>query len=447
MFFPDEKENLPQEEENAPEEMPSCDMEDTPAQEDSCYRIVFDKNNPAASYQDNSHTPNRPAEEEKPKKQKQLPITLLGVSIVLFMLSIALLVAAFMTFAKQNPSHAIGTRPARTDILEPWVNPEGLDSADSYTLATAKTIDSVVVITTEYSSGSGVIWASHDAFSYILTCHHVIEDAKEIRVTLNNDEIYGAQIVGSDSRTDIAILQIDVPDLSSVVLPSEDHTLMLGQAVIAIGNPLGTLGNSVTNGILSSLARTVTIEGSTMELIQTNAAVNHGNSGGGLFDLNGQLIGLVNAKSSGTSVEGIGFAIPYTTLKTIASELVEKGYVSGRPRLGITTVNVNSSDAYYAVIEQYPDLEDIITQKSLFGSSYRAGIYIVDTSLVHGYVEGSDSLAFGDRLTAINGNSITSLTDILTVLNNLSAGDTVQITVVRQNKTVSVEVILGEAGN
>ncbi|MBQ4121594.1 MAG: trypsin-like peptidase domain-containing protein, partial [Clostridia bacterium] len=380
------------------------------------------------------------------KNKKRLPPALLIVSIVLFLLSIALLIASLVMFEKQTPNHTIGTRPARTDILEPWVNPSGLDSADSYAVATAKVIDSVVVITTEVSSGSGVIWASHEDFSYILTCHHVIDGAENVKITLHGGDVFAAELVGSDARTDIAILRIDEPDLPAIVLPSNDHTLSLGQAVIAIGNPLGTLGNSVTNGILSSLTRTLTIEGSTMELMQTNAAVNHGNSGGGLFDLNGQLIGLVNAKSSGSSVEGIGFAIPYTTLKTIASELVEKGYVSGRPRLGITSVSVNSADSYYAAIDDYPDLEEIITKKSLFGTTYRAGIYIVDTSLVKGYAEGSDSLAFGDKLTTINGTSITSLTDILSVLNTLSAGDTVQITVVRENKTVSVELILGEAG-
>ena len=438
MLFSDENQNLPKEEEKT-------------SNEDSGYRIVFDKNDPNATYRvDTQKNDSAPSQEDTPPqketKAKQLPPALLIVSIILFALSIVLLLASFALFEAKSPNHTIGTKPARTDILEPWVNPEGLNSEDSYAIATAKVIDSVVVITTDQSSGSGVIWASNQDFSYILTCHHVIDSAQAIKITLHSGDSHTAEVIGSDSRTDIAVLRIDEPDLPAVVLPSENHALALGQAVIAIGNPLGTLGNSVTNGILSSLTRTLTIEGSTMELMQTNAAVNHGNSGGGLFDLNGQLIGLVNAKSSGNSVEGIGFAIPYTTLKTIAYELVEKGYVSGRPRLGITTVSVNSTDSYYAAIQNYPDLEDFITQKSMFGASYRAGLYIVDTSLVKGYSEGSDSLAFGDKLAAINGVSINSLTDILTVLNNLSAGEIVQITVVRDNKTVSVEVILGEAG-
>lgn len=441
MLFSDENRPNPEQEDNLTEEQPIQPPKDT------SYRIVFDQNDPNATYRLHSQQtqPNKKASDEKNKK-KQLPLALLIVSILLFVASIAILLASFAMFEKQTPNHTIGSQPARTDILNPWVNPEALDSADSYATATAKVIDSVVVITTESSAGSGVIWASHEDFSYILTCHHVIDGASDIRITLNDGENYVAVPVGSDSRTDIAILRIDRPNLSAIVLPSDDHTLLLGQAVIAIGNPLGTLGNSVSNGILSSLTRTLTVEGTTMELIQTNAAVNHGNSGGGLFDLNGQLIGLVNAKSSGTSIEGIGFAIPYTTLKSIASELVEKGYVSGRPSLDITTVTVNSVDSYYTAIQNYPDLESIITKKNMFGSSYRAGIYIVDASKVSGYAEGSETLAFGDKLAAINGISITSDADILTVLNTLSAGEAVQITVVRENKTVNVELILGQVG-
>ena len=438
MLFSDENQNLPKEEEKT-------------SNEDSGYRIVFDKNDPNATYRvDTQKNDSAPSQEDTPTpketKAKQLPPALLIVSIILFALSIVLLLASFALFEAKSPNHTIGTKPARTDILEPWVNPEGLNSEDSYAIATAKVIDSVVVINTDKSAGSGVVWASNEAYSYILTCYHVIEDAKSIKITLYNGEFFAAEIVGGDSRTDIAVLRIDAPDLTAVVLPSEDHSLSLGQAVIAIGNPLGTLGNSVTNGILSSLARTITVDGYAMKLIQTNAAVNHGNSGGGLFDLNGQLIGLVNAKSNGNSVEGIGFAIPYVTLKTIAAELVEKGYVSGRPSLGITTVTINSSESYYAAVQAYPDLEEIITQKSIFGASYRAGIYIVDTTKVKGYADKSQTLAFGDKLTAINGVSIGSYTDMIKVLNNLSANDIVQITVVRENKTVNIEVILGEEG-
>ena len=378
------------------------------------------------------------------QKKRGVPSALIALSVFLFSLLVLLCVFAFVTVLKKSPTHTIGTRPARTDILEPWVNPAGLDSADSYALATAKTVNSVVVISTDNSSGSGVIWASHEEFSYILTCQHVIDGAQDVKITLHNGKSYTAEIIGSDARTDLAVLQIDAANLCAIVLPNETHELLLGQAVIAIGNPLGTLGNSVTNGILSSLTRKVMIENHVMELMQTNAAVNRGNSGGGLFDLNGQLIGLINAKSRDTTVEGIGFAIPYTTLKSIAAELIEKGYVSGRPHLGIKTVHINSVSSYQDAVSEYPDLKSIITQSSLFGTTFRPGVYIVDTSTIKGYAEGSKTLAFGDKIAAINGISINSHDDILSALNSHSAGETVQITVIRQNKSVNVELILDE---
>lgn len=390
---------------------------------------------------------------DKKSDRKRWSVTLLlTLSIVFFTLSAILSAATILLLPKANPDYTIKNPPGVSETLLPWVNPGELDHEEAGVNAAAKASDSVVMIAAtsqnSTSNGSGLIWASNSSvsYSYILTCHHVIEGQDEIKVTLNNNASYYAELVGSDPRTDIAILRIEASGLPAVVLPSEDSSLHVGQSVIAIGNPLGTLGNTVTDGMLSSLARTITVEGTTMEVVQTSAAVNRGNSGGGLFDMNGQLIGMVNAKVSQASVEGIGFAIPYSTLKTIAGEIIEKGYVSGRPRLGITTVEINSLDSYLAAIKKYPDLEAFASQKTVLQSYFIAGIYIVDASDVLNYAEGSAEFEFGDRIYAIGAAQVTSGEEITAALNQYAAGDSIQVTVVRRNNLVSIQLTLGELG-
>ncbi|MBQ8287511.1 MAG: trypsin-like peptidase domain-containing protein, partial [Clostridia bacterium] len=229
--------------------------------------------------------------------------------------------------------------------------------------------------------------------------------------------------------------------------------LELAETVIAIGNPLGVLSNTVSTGILSCLTRDITVEGQAMSLIQIDAAVNHGNSGGGLFDTNGSLIGIVNAKSTGDSVEGIGFAIPINTVLEVANQLIEVGYVAGRPRLGITVVTVNQSNSSYVFDDEYyPKLKDYATStyKDIWGREHTqviSGVYIYDTSLVAGYAEGSEELAFGDRILFVGNVEITENSDVLTALSSYNAGDQIQITVQRDHSTtIVVDLILGQQG-
>ncbi|MBQ7365206.1 MAG: trypsin-like peptidase domain-containing protein [Clostridia bacterium] len=344
---------------------------------DGSYEIIFGNENRNTDYtvsgynaygfsaNGSARKPEEPQPQEpkrkKSRKRTSLPTVMLTVSIILTVVSIALSVMTFVMVHHSDPRLTIGTKPHSTETVKPTENQTVTVPTDAYAVATAKTVDSVVDITTAGGSGSGVIWASGSEYSYIVTCHHVVSGEEEIKITLRSGEDCYAELVGNDARTDIAVLRIQKTDLSPILLPNEETCMMLGQAVIAIGNPLGTLGNSVSDGILSSLTRTVSIEGTTMELLQTTAAVNHGNSGGGLFDLNGQLIGLVNAKISETSVEGIGFAIPIDTLKPIVGELIRQGYVSGRPALGFSTAMIDSKESFYAAIERYPDLESIAT--------------------------------------------------------------------------------------
>ena len=325
--------------------------------------------------------------------------------------------------------------------------------------ATANAVQSVVVVDVFQSqsaasageqsgSGSGVIWT---ADGYIVTCNHVVEGAPVIRVTLANNTSYFADVVGTDSRTDLAVLKIAATNLPAVTARGTD--LVLAETVIAIGNPLGVLSNTVSEGILSCLTREITIEGHTMSLIQIDAAVNHGNSGGGLFDSNGSLIGIVNAKSTGESVEGIGFAIPITTVMEISNQLIEHGFVQGRPRLGITVVTVTEANAAYVFEEgYYPDLKDYATTttKDIWGREHtevNPGVYIYDTSLVAGYVKGSPELKFGDRILYVGNTEVSENADVLAALASYKAGDEIQITVQRNHKTtIVVNLILGQQG-
>ena len=297
----------------------------------------------------------------------------------------------------------------------------------SYADVVALVENSVVEITTNYvvsgsmfsqyvssGAGSGVIISQSGKVGYIVTNNHVIEGATSIIVRLKDGTELPASLVGTDSMTDLAILTVSTDlTLTCAELGNSDN-LVVGQEVLAIGNPLGELGGTVTNGIVSALERQVKIEGENMTLLQTNAAVNPGNSGGGLFDMYGKLIGVVNAKSSGDDVEGLGFAIPANTVYQIVTELVEYGYVRGRPALGIT-VNVARQQYFMQVV------------------SY---IYVTDP--------GKTGLHVNDILYSIDGTEITSSDVISSAISGKSVGDTVEIVVLRNNKEVTVQVELIE---
>ncbi|MGI5889047.1 MAG: S1C family serine protease, partial [Oscillospiraceae bacterium] len=253
-----------------------------------------------------------------------------------------------------------------------------------------------------------------------------MEDASTITVTLNDDDStqYTAELVGSDSRTDLAVIKIDATGLTPATL-GDSSTLVVGQVAIAIGNPL-QLGGTVTTGIISALSRTLTVNGQTMTLLQTDAAVNPGNSGGGLFDTDGNLIGIVNARAddSSESISGLGFAIPINTAKEVITSLIENGYVTGRAALGITALQITSQSE----AQQY-GVDSV-------------GVYVA------GLTEGSNAeaggLQVGDRIVSIDGQEVTENYDIQVILENYSVGDTVTVTVERNGTTVDCEVVLSE---
>ncbi len=202
------------------------------------------------------------------------------------------------------------------------------------------TESSVVAIKSSIGSGSGVIISkdekNNDGY-FIVTNNHVIEGGTDIKVTLSNGAVYDAILIGRDENTDLAILKILAADLK-VAAVGKSTDLLVAEEVLIIGNPLGTLGGSATNGIISAKNRTLSIDGYEMSLLQTNAAINGGNSGGGMFNMSGQLVGIVNAKYVAEEIEGIGFAIPIDTAKPIIEDLINFGYVKGRPNLGIEKV-------------------------------------------------------------------------------------------------------------
>ena len=364
--------------------------------------------------------------------------------------AVALVLAAAMGFVGGFVGARVGNTGGKVVIQQ--VAPSSTSSSDSGSASAVNTASgmttaqvsemvspSVVVITTEqvvYSqwswygqnqvesgAGSGVIISSD---GYILTCAHVVDGASNITVTIN-DKDYTATLVGEDTTSDIAVIKIDADGLTPATVGDSD-SLKVGQNVMAVGNPLGELGGTVTGGMISALNRSVTIQGTnstnTMSLIQMDASVSPGNSGGGLFNMNGELVGIVNAKSSSSDAEGLGFAIPINDAIKVAQELLENGYVTGRPYLGVT---------YLAVT-------DAQTAQQLGVNAY--GVYIVDVT--KGGPADQAGLKAGDRIVSVDGSEIAAKDDLGTLMQKHAAGDTLSITVARDGQMQTVNVTLGE---
>ena len=280
-------------------------------------------------------------------------------------------------------------------------------------------------------AGSGVIISKE---GYIITNAHVISNANKITVRTSNGNSYEANLVNSDSKNDIAILKIDATNLIPASLGDSDK-LKVGETAIAIGNPLGKLGGTVTSGIISSLNREINIDDETMTLLQMDAAINPGNSGGGLFDSYGNLIGIVNAKASDTGIEGIGFAIPINLAISTASDLINYGYVKGRAKLGVTLTdqmiqNNNSSNIY-----------------NFFGmpitlSNAVYGTFVYD--IEKGSCAEKAGLKEGDKILNIENVEINSSYDVTSLISNFKAGEKISITIERDNSKKEISVTLDE---
>ena len=391
--------------------------------------------------------PVQPQDAQPPKKKKKFNGKRVARSAVALVLAAAMGFAGGFVGAKFGGSGKVVIQqvaPSSTaDSASGSDSSITAASSSGSSLTTEQVADlvspSVVVITTEqvvYSqwswygqnqvesgAGSGVIISSD---GYILTCAHVVDGASTITVTIG-DKDYTATLVGEDTTSDIAVIKIDADGLTPATVGNSD-SLKVGQSVMAVGNPLGELGGTVTGGMISALNRSVTIQGSssvnTMSLIQMDASVSPGNSGGGLFNMNGELVGIVNAKSSSSDAEGLGFAIPINDAIKVAQELLENGYVTGRPYLGIT---------YLAVT-------DAQTASQLGVNAY--GVYVVE--VVKGGPAEKAGLQAGDRIVSVDGTEIASKDDLGTLMQKHAAGDTPSITIARDGQMQTVNVTLGE---
>lgn len=273
-------------------------------------------------------------------------------------------------------------------------------------------------------AGSGFILTPD---GYIVTNYHVVGDADTVKVTLYNGDSYDAQYIGGDEDYDIAVIKIEATDLPNVTLGNSD-SLNVGDHVLAIGNPLGELTFSMSEGIASSVNRAIDVDGTPFNMIQVTAAINPGNSGGPLFNEYGEVVGIVSAKyssygSSGESVEGLGFAIPINDVISMIQDIMTNGYVSNKAYLGATIGTLTSGMA----------------QQYRYDISQGAFVYSVED----GSPAAAAGLQLGDVITAIDGTEITSLEDLTAAKKGYAAGDTSTLTVYRQGETITLELTWG----
>ena len=327
------------------------------------------------------------------------------------------------------PTEQILQAPATIDLqqspqaVDNQADDSGLSLQDIY----SRNIGSVVSIactgSTGTSSGTGVVLTED---GYLVTNCHVVEDATGISVRLTDDRQFSAALVGADPVSDLAVLHIDCTGLSPAQFGSSE-SLRVGDSVAAIGDPLGVeLRGTLTNGIVSGISRDVTVDGRTMTLIQTNAALNSGNSGGPLLNCYGQVIGIntmkISAFTSTAGVEGLGFAIPSATVKEVVEQLISQGYVSGRPTLGLTGEALSSFYQHY----------------------YRlpAGLYITDVA--DGCDADGKGIQDGDILLSIGDSRVTTMEDLNAALQPHQVGDTVTVVIYRSGQQYQVELTLTE---
>ena len=296
---------------------------------------------------------------------------------------------------------------------------------------------SVVSVNVKTSNGEGAgtgFFISDDG--YILTCHHVIDGATAISIVTQDSTSYEAEVVGSDSDLDTAVLKVKNAGKKTTfpaVVLGDSSSLTVGDSVTAIGNALGTLANTLTTGVVSAKDRAISMsDGTAMKLLQTDCTVNSGNSGGPLFNQYGEVIGIINAKySSGTStfssneasIEGIGFAIPINDVQTILSDLMKHGYVTGKPYLGISVSTVSSVTA-----QQY--------------SNMKVGAYV--NSVTSGSCAEKAGLQVGDIITQVDGKDITTSAELIDAKNTHKAGDEMTLTVYRDKDYTTLKVTLDE---
>ena len=275
--------------------------------------------------------------------------------------------------------------------------------------------------TSSQAEGSGIILSTD---GYIVTNNHVVENASGIKVMLNTGTEYDAKLVGADVQTDLAVIKIEPTEQITAASIGDSNDIEVGERVVAIGNPMGLeFFGSVTEGIVSAVNRSISVDNRTMNLIQTDAAINSGNSGGALINRFGEVIGINSVKLLSSGVEGMGFAIPSSEAKPIISDLLQYGYVKGRPVIGISTRDVT---AYMAQAYSWP-----------------VGVQVMDVTLE---AARSAGLQQGDIIIEIEGQKVTGSDELNKIKNEHNPGDVIKLKVYKYSTgfTVDVELTLSE---
>lgn len=404
----------------------------------------------------------------KPRKRYATIITTATVSLLLLALIMAVVFTGGMLFGIKlhyfgvqvdsvlQGEPAIGQMQYQEDAQNsdasskltkvPAQNISGVTSAGNMIMSAPEVVSkvaaSVVEITTETASGgswvssyiksgagSGVIISEE---GYIITNHHVVDEADQIKVRLTDGTEFKAYLLASDQSNDLALLWIDAKGYPLTVAQMGcSADLVVGEDVLAIGNPLGSLGGTVTDGIISATARNLVINDNTMTLLQTNAAVNPGNSGGGLFNMAGQLIGIVNAKCSDDDVEGLGFAIPVDTVYEIATDMIditsefvidlkEYGYVRGIVDSGLSLYDVTTiQEAFY------------------YFNAGSMGVYVLESDYCA-------EIEYGDRIVSVNSIEVMTTAEVSELLGQMEVGDIMTLVLRRGGRDITVSYMLRE---
>ncbi len=373
----------------------------------------------------------------KPKEKKEKKYVTKGALIVCMILTMILssLLGAFIsgTYFAKNTSDG---RTARQDADLSQLD---LGDATGSELTVAQIVDknedAVVEILMSgtaqnmwgqmqlvQGAGSGVIMTED---GYIATNTHVIQGANKVEVTLHNGESYPARIIGSDPANDIAVIKIEAKGLTTATI-GDSSTVDVGDLAVAIGNPLGQLGGTATTGIISALDRTLDVEGTTLTLMQTDAAINGGNSGGGLFNNKGELIGIVESKASAVGVEGLAFALPINNVSPIINDFIKNGgnvqAAEATPAVGVVISDVSEENAQYYGLES-------------------AGVFIAQVTGENAMKAGFQQ---GDRIVSFNGTKINNSNEFITLVRKCKVGDTVTIVVSRNGQEIEIKTVLEE---
>ncbi len=379
----------------------------------------------------------QPPQPKKPQKEPK-PITMkVFIPVIAVVAAFSLVLGAvggfFGAMLRADSPIAAGTAVIyKTTKLK---DADGGNAKETLTVPEVAALvkNSVVEITTEQivtgsfmqqyvseGAGSGVIIT---ADGYIVTNHHVIDGATNINVRLADGTEYAAKLIGSDAKSDLAVIKVEATDLTPAAYGSSKE-LAVGETVVAVGNPLGRLGGTVTSGIISALDREITIDNTTMRLLQTDTAINPGNSGGGMFNTSGQLVGIVNAKSAGEEIEGLGFAIPIDTAAKVVEDLLKVGYVTGRVDPGFTFVEVN--DAMTAMMYRVSEM----------------GLYV--SAVANDSDAAKAGFQSGDYVVSVEGTKVSTEAEANAIIDKKKVGETLTMVIKRNGTEQTMTLTLSE---